>query len=84
VVTHLRDQLVLDGLEHRSTVAEKPPVRAPDDGPQPEPVLPVAPACRLDPGGDSVAVERHRVVAHRDGIAQDLEERVEVIDFELP
>src|SRR4249919_2174474 len=50
VVAHLRDQLVLDGLEHGSAVAEEPPVRTPDDGPQTEPVLPVAPASPVDPG----------------------------------
>jgi hypothetical protein len=84
VVTDLRDQLAVDGLEHRSAVPKESPVRAPDDAPQAEPVVGVAPASSLDPGGDPIAVERCRVVAHRNRIAQDLEEGVDVIEVELP
>ena len=79
VVADLGQPAIRDRLEHRPAIAEEGTIGDPLDGPQAEPVGPVAVHRPPDPGDDAFAVLRGRVVRHRHRVAEDLEQVVRVV-----
>ena len=84
VVADLRHELALDRLEHRAAVAEERAVGRPLDRPEPEAVAFIAVPSPGDPALGLGARLRRRIVLHRNRVAENLEERVDVVERELP